>query len=297
MLGNSAADMYPAKTPVFSLSGKDRVIAQASTQAHSNVASAEFETLIFLGELRQTLQLLRSPLGKIDDLLKKTQKKARRKGVSLARYLRDQWLSARYGWGPLLRDVDNVVKAVQSLQNRERIRHTARGHADLKDSVSHDKDLAAGSYTCAYQTFLEIEYSVRAGIIYEMDHRNTFGLSLSAVPSTAWELIPYSFVLDWFVNVGDYIQAIVPKPGVSILGSWHTHKEVWTSQATLSVKSYGSETIIDPGNAVGIATASTVTRVPGLPSPKLTPRFGVNDVDLGTVRIIDAIALITQRLK
>jgi hypothetical protein len=48
------------------------------------------------------------------------------------------------------------------------------------------------------------------------------GLRLADVPSSLWELVPLSFIVDRFVSVGAWLDAIVPKPGVTIKGSWTT---------------------------------------------------------------------------
>jgi hypothetical protein len=65
------------------------------------------------------------------------------------------------------------------------------------------------------------------GVFYDIKSQDNFeawsatlGLRLRDVPQTLWELTPYSFVVDWFVNVGDWLQAVTPVPGLEIRGWW-----------------------------------------------------------------------------
>jgi hypothetical protein len=46
------------------------------------------------------------------------------------------------------------------------------------------------------------------------------------LPTAAYELIPFSFVVDWFMDFNTAIEAATPVKGWSSLGSWLTfHKE------------------------------------------------------------------------
>lgn len=38
----------------------------------------------------------------------------------------------------------------------------------------------------------------------------------------AWELVPFSFIIDWFTNIGDIIGALILNPGLTPLSSWVT---------------------------------------------------------------------------
>jgi hypothetical protein len=90
------------------------------------------------------------------------------------------------------------------------------------------------------------------------------------IPSLLWELTPYSFVVDWFANVGQWVQAVVPDPSLSFTGNWvtviertevkyssGTLKEQHTSPATSAVGSYGGSSML----------WETVRRYPHQPLP------------------------------
>lgn len=55
-------------------------------------------------------------------------------------------------------------------------------------------------------------------------------LGLNANPSDAWQLVPLSFVLDWFIPIQDFIdQFVVPDREVA---GWFTEIAAWSSVKT-----------------------------------------------------------------
>jgi len=50
--------------------------------------------------------------------------------------------------------------------------------------------------------------------------RQAFGLDLDDIAPTMWELVPYSFVVDWFCNISDILAAWSPHSEVRVLASW-----------------------------------------------------------------------------
>jgi hypothetical protein len=45
---------------------------------------------------------------------------------------------------------------------------------------------------------------------------------MAQIPAAIWEIIPFSFVVDWFVNVESFIRAVTPKADVHRLAEWVT---------------------------------------------------------------------------
>jgi hypothetical protein len=114
------------------------------------------------------------------------------------------------------------------------------------------------------------------------------GLRDQDIPVTVWELVPWSFVVDWFVNVGDWIQAVTPNPSVTVKGSWtttivRTRDEVGPIRATLYVGTPPATTYVSVADG-GDFTSESVIRIsnPSLPlSPQLTsgPLSALHSVD------------------
>jgi len=101
-------------------------------------------------------------------------------------------LELRYGWQPLLSDVHSAMSALSNRLNKTfitRVRHTA---------VRHDVT-ATDSFTCSLMHRIKL-----TGSILSHPPLNTY-LNLTDPLNVAWNLSPYSFVLDWFIPIGDFL--------------------------------------------------------------------------------------------
>jgi hypothetical protein len=278
----------------------------AGTQAASNVAEPEFYGQVFLAELRETIGFLRNPIKGMTDLAKRYRRagrRAKRRGTtraySVLQFIEEEWLAYRYAVMPIVFDMQDAVNAVDSLKEKPE-RFTARGSA--KDEGSNSLVVGPvqwGPFAMSKVVTTRRAVSVRAGILYTMNTRDTFGLSPSQIPSTVWELVPFSFVVDWFVNVGDYIGAITPKIGVDILGSWTTVRD-----EALSFGSGFSTWNPPSGNYVNQGTPTSSESWQTRETQRSAGHaidFAVRPIpfsgDLGTKRIVDGIALLDGILR
>lgn len=146
---------------------------------------------------------------------------------SIASDASSRWLQYRYGIIPLLGDVEALhdifyVDALEPIgtslmSTRYRIKTDARvgGTPDLRGSMS----VSGTSKIVA-----EVKLYYKTSSINELKIKR-LGLSLRDMPSTIWELIPFSFVIDWFVNFGDYFSALSASYGLSFAYGYFAVKE------------------------------------------------------------------------
>lgn len=186
------------------------------------VESMVFNGPLFISELHKTVALIKRPL---ETLVKKAtkdgtemQKQHRRlfdgkRGARYAlrqtEYLANKYLEFQYGWKPLLADIHDAVEAskLKILESNEKVSHMNRRYTT---SLPVDKILGIhGSSTRVDQTIEEeLKY---AAAIKHGDHNNldlllrSVGVMPSQWPLTAWELTPFSFVVDYFVNVNNVL--------------------------------------------------------------------------------------------
>jgi hypothetical protein len=112
----------------------------------------------------------------------------------------NNWLELQYGWLPLLSDCYDASKFVESkLQNIEKSSFTVKISQKSPGEYSHYWVNYAKAETLAaitIQAVLEEKVSLAAQ------------LGLTDPLSIAWELMPYSFVIDWFLPIGPYLEAV-----------------------------------------------------------------------------------------
>lgn len=103
----------------------------------------------------------------------------------------------------------------------------ARGGATVSYQDSKTRTLSGITSTSSWQS----TNHVSAGVLYsyrdlsENEWRlRCLGLTLDNVPSHYWEVMPWSFVADYFYKVGMWLRAITPNPAVDVRGNWVSQK-------------------------------------------------------------------------
>jgi hypothetical protein len=118
-----------------------------------------------------------------------------------------RWLEIQYGWLPALSSCYEAGKAFEALSldrsGRVEVKSTRWDSGD----ASCFPDPSFG-YTAPSNCF------VKSKITCELNEEVSFARSLGLQDplSVAWELTPFSFVFDWFLPVGAYLQnlAVIP---------------------------------------------------------------------------------------
>lgn len=233
--GEMGAVISEAAGPPPDVSGQvDRAIDRCLLNAYSKVAASEATGLVTLAEGKKTIAMLAKPFGNAMTLLKKVNYRfqvLRRLGVNVHNAARTAWLEYRLGWKPLLFDIRNLMDAYNSRLDEDAyfgVRKVARSGTEVAAERPVFWD---GSFESLVNVRLRgnitVKVRVSAGVIYRLKDDSAFeyenrryGMRLSDVPSTLWELVPASFVIDRFLEVGTWLNAIVPKPGVTELGNW-----------------------------------------------------------------------------
>lgn len=128
---------------------------------------------------------------------------ARGKGVV------DAYLAYHYGMKPLLQDVSG---AVQALARHHPEKWTIRTRGSQKDERKRNLPLVVSTgvpVSVRYQSFRGSRATVTA-TQRPLQRRNdlAWALGLDNPLGTAWELTPFSFVVDWMFPIGDWLAAL-----------------------------------------------------------------------------------------
>lgn len=183
---------------------------------------------VVVGELRQTLSMIRNPargLRRLVDVWKDAAQEIRAArrlaGVlssqhrsAVAKNLADAWLEYSFGWRPLLSDIragsDALNKYVvgQSLETRRLTSSASTTGNPVETSGQNTDGIARWVYRIVTVDHSQVIYRgalrMEARDPMHMDPA-LFGFTPSQFLPTAWELLPYSFLIDYFVNIDDVI--------------------------------------------------------------------------------------------
>lgn len=170
----------------------------------------------------QALGILKNPkllkiyLQKVKmKLFKKTPKwnprKSRKGDARFHKIIANNYLEFHFGWSPLVGDIHSATQILQAPVPDGK----TKASATLKDNY------LSGWYGYYNNTFIERKTVIRVGIqaTVSVTNRNLFLadrlglLNLAAVP---FELVSYSFVLDWFVNVSEFLGQFTENAGLSL---------------------------------------------------------------------------------
>jgi hypothetical protein len=288
---------------------KESIIAQLGVPVHmdgtnaandaiGNMADADFDLLVFAAEFGKTARHLAYTAkrifniykaikkGKFSKLSPKTFHKWKKSSTSgkaglSADIISDAWLEARYAWRPLMYDAQGIVKALN--RSYGYTRRTFRGGAS--ESVTETGDFSVFQGGLEYQVSWSSTSvkSARAGILTHTDLGVGESLGLHNVASTVWEIVPFSFVVDWFVNMGGVLSTIDSNPNVKTLASWTTLRT--------QRKVIGHIVVIAPGSEDKHMNFSYVSELKDRSDNVAQPTLTL-DVNLDASKLVDTAALL-----
>lgn len=186
-----------------------------TTSALARANSSELDILTAIGEARESISMVkqlvlaaRHPLRAFSETAQSVLKSpvhAYKNGASLLADLRLLW---RYGINPYYQQIKNLLDDIK-VRRFSRIKWGDFSH---KEEMKFNLPFYPGWLPRAYGGNIpytqEVTYSSHQvlKLAFTLDQVLDKFFSFS-VPQTVWELTRFSFVVDWFVNVGDFISA------------------------------------------------------------------------------------------
>lgn len=133
-----------------------------------------------------------------------------------ANNLSSYWLEYAYGWRPLLSDIYGAAELIAKTYAVNRpMTVTGTGLSTWVPPEYAFARVNSQSYEYVTSTF---ETKVRYKVSYRVDDQAAATLSSTGITDPAllvWELLPYSFVMDWFVPVGNYLSQLSATRGLT----------------------------------------------------------------------------------
>lgn len=158
-----------------------------------------------------------------------------RSGMSPAKAAASAWLQYRYALRPIWMSANNLAMALDDKTRTRPKRSTARSKREKNNSAERDVVMSWSTLPGITRTFhkkLTSEWKIRAGIIYEVsnpvyDFGYRFGVRPKDWPVGLYNILPYSFILEWFISFEKSLKALInlADPNVHILAGWVSMKE------------------------------------------------------------------------
>lgn len=190
-----------------------------------------------------------------------------------------EFLKLQYGILPTISDLEEITQAFKSV----------RPSID----INGNRTAYAGYSTSGSLNNVEHELTQRVKIAVSANDKELNNLaskldSIGVLPkmSNLWELVPFSFVIDWFVDIGDYIESVEIRDRIlhfDVKYATLSWKRTLTTQVDSSTGYSGSVQLVDYNRWVQLNCP--------LPSPSLETPFSVSNHKL------EAAALAIQRIK
>jgi len=284
----------------------DSLVNKAILSVHAQLNSSDFQSLVSAAEIKKTVSTFTSVFRKVIRLIpmilnyRRTLSNLSKRGVRrLSKDASRQWLELRYGVRPIAYDMRNLYKAINSIiDGHTRVRFYSK---EEMDPLSYEISANTNNFSVGYLQYDYHSLSTRtveasAGIIADVDieglKRVTRPLGLSEITQSAWELVPFSFVVDWFFNVGNLISAWSPASSTRILGSYVTVRDSYKHLRSLEQfhdsRAGGYATVNVDHDGIFWEYDNVVTTRWSNPSVPAIPSL---DINLDVAKVADLLAL------
>lgn len=188
---------------------------------------SDFNMSVFLGEGHQTLGMLADTairvrkaisharrldvLGAARSLFEGTNRQPLRRhdwrlnkpGATSAHNSANLWLELQYGWKPLLNDAYGMA---QSLAHAMLTPFTQTYRANVRRETSRSASAINFEWTYSCDVYRMMRRSLIAKISEDENSGAAARLGLLDPELVAWELLPFSFVADWFIPIGQWME-------------------------------------------------------------------------------------------
>ncbi len=207
-------------------------IGEVSNRLLSKVRNREIDLGVSLGEYRETASFVAGAMvktaksfkqlkrGDVSGALQTLTGKRNNRWDDIPGAASNTWLAYSYGLKPLINDVSDAVKVLEKgLRDPSRpivVRSSmTKSVSGFATNYGHYHDRIKGSVRVSGK----VEFWIDNPSLYTLEQ-----VGFVNPLSVAWELVPFSFVVDWFIPVGEFLTSVVPPQGVAFVGGYTAYR-------------------------------------------------------------------------
>lgn len=290
-MSDEIGDGFHPYVPDSAYLSLDNAESRSLTQARERLRDPNsFSLGVAIGEARHTANLFAGTSGTMAGALLNFRRhansisswSARERALATA----GAWLEGYYGWGSLARDAFSLSK---KLNKKLKVPLTVSSKSWTKFSDVRDyhqtsrfretSTVSSGGCLVKYQANIELPLA-----------REFESWGITNPLSIAWELSSLSFVLDWFIPIGNVLSSLSATAGLSFADG--------ASSRTLTCRSTSRYNDQNPYAPTPTGRGAYVTEVKDFRRRPMAafalPQLYANENPFSTNRVISAVALITQ---
>jgi hypothetical protein len=225
----------------------------------------------------------------------------------------NRWLEYQYGWRSLVRDVQDAAKAAASLQFTKPItRRVKVGEKETENefedvvTIGVSTDFPSHTIHCRRKTKVRTRRQAWA-VLRKHNAPVPEALGFDSPLVVAWEVVPFSFVIDWFINIGQWLEGANALFGVDVYDvgqdyyvALDTDCEVYASKFqssgwTCVIKHHNRYVEQPPEGVIPHYVERRYVRRKEFDIPMPPPSLSKSPLDF--TRGVTALALIKQRMR
>lgn len=222
-------DMMSRHLGILNTDGKTRAVTECLLRLNEGKAKVGQ----YLAESKQSASMIADSGTDLLNLLLKVKRREfsnfpKEFGLSL-RKGRDAYLQWQFGWKPLCSDIHALW---ENLIGRAPIQPFLRAAREIKTPFEYTTSF--GGYPCDVK-IKHTDKCVLYASLSEQTLANMQSYDVINPLSLAWELVPYSFVVDWFAPIGNTLAALTATAGLDFVGGFSTQIREGTNTIRCSV--------------------------------------------------------------
>lgn len=272
---------------------------EALLKFHGKLADGKVDLMTFAAEAKSSLSMITEAASDLLTIYKSIRRGNMRQANRVLRSRNmpkpkrvskrpdERWLQYQYGWAPLVGDITTAMEAIASGAETPHLFAVGGGIKYMPSPYNSSVETVSSMGEYKVKCYYALGPNPKA--------RTMAQWNLTSNPFlTAWELVPYSFVVDWFVPIGDFLTQYSSTDGLVFISGTESTSVTYTATLKSKVRFSGTNCWVDCERLIKEETFFYDRRVLSRTPFASYPPFSAS---ASFRRFFSALSLLTVRLK